>query len=570
MLQPGRSNFEIQVYQTDHWVTRDYRETETQARTLAKNLLNINSIEGVRILKNWMRADGVETAREIFVEQKPPSKEVKAQISPIDEAPYCQKTSEFYRLASRTTMNRLLRRYIEQVYVTPTEMLHNYNALRRVQEVDQLFPNAVDRVATLQAKNSGEPPKDRRDHLYRVVAKMTRRAQRAEQHPNLPSLRSVSPQEAMAQVGRIAPEGEVEFFALVALCRDLVASRSWLHKLERLAYLGGPSGSDLMLPLIDRVLADLVAIPSALQDILGFQRNLGRALIAMADLMEGCFETSRSDAREQLAVLQPLIATGQLPETRQALLERLLQQLASGQPLNRHDPDEEQPTFLAVVQRLHRGTDFLGGPATAAAITRRFTYAVEAGGLTGLRQAVKGVLELFPQQMFQLHYLTALAQSELVGDLGEAIVGHLDQMISVPTLDRMLPQNLSALDRLTQAGQLFTTLSTLTQLPEEPLRQLVSKLDLLLGEYLTQTGMIDKLDDPGLPLRDRAIRLIEFCASGLLPVGSAAMQSARDRVITLLRQPNFDMQLLEGLDDLAQCERTLRNFHALLMRAGFR
>ena len=256
----GRASFEIQSMRDDHWITEEIRDTENAARGIAKTILGKRQCQGVRVIKNWTRADGQVTENVIYTETRE-AEAPKITIVPIEEAPYCRKTAEYYRLESRTTINRLFRKYVEEVYLTPTELIHNYKALKKVQEVDTLFPAAVDRVATLQARSAGEDPKVRRDEVYRAVAQMTDKARRANEHANLPKLAGNDFDKILARVERIAPPGEVDYYSLVVLSRDLVQHRNWLGKLERLVELTHPDQKEEALALLDGVLPIFSAFP---------------------------------------------------------------------------------------------------------------------------------------------------------------------------------------------------------------------------------------------------------------------------------------------------------------------
>ncbi len=569
-MASGRADFEIQVLRNNHWITEEYRETELAARAIAKNILAKRECQGVRVVKNWTRADGVVTETILLTEMAGTSAPTNVTIVSIETAPYCRKTSEYYRLESRSTINRLFRKYIEQVYLTPTELIHNYKALKKVQEIDTLFPSAVDRVATLQARTNGEEPRGRRDEVYRAVAKMTTRARQADEHPSLPRLKGDDFEKILERIERFAAPADVNFYSLVVLSRDLVERRNWLAKLERLVELTNPDQRAEVLALLDGVIADLLGVPSALQDVLGTQRNLAEALCAIADLCEGRFDSEKSDARNQIAILGPLLAGGRLEETRRALMERLLRQLASSQPLNRHDPSREREAFREVARRLFRPDGLMGGAETAEALTRRFVFLGESGGQAGLRQAVSGVVATLSDPLFAVTYLLDLAASSLGESLTQEIFGTLRSLIGVKDINLLVPPAWPVKDKLLRVTRLYDAIELATALPESERHGLLERLDALLSGYIKREGIIEKLDDPSANLRDRATRLLEFCAARVLPPTSRAQAVARERIVALLRQPNFEERFIEGIGSLARCEEALRGLHALLARGGFR
>ncbi|PKU23904.1 hypothetical protein, partial [Telmatospirillum siberiense] len=566
----GRASFEIQVSRGNHWIMEDYRETESAARAVAKKILAKHQYEGVRVVKNWLRGDGVVTETVVFVEMASAQPLVNVTIVPIEMSPYCRKTEEYYRLESRGTINRLFRKYLERVYLTPTELIHNYKALKKIQAVETLFPAAVDRVATIQARFAGEEPRDRRDEVYRAVARMTSRAREADEHPGLPKLKGDDFGKILAKIEQFAAPDDVNFYSLVVLSRDLVERRSWLAKLERLVLLTDPAQRVEAFALLDGVIADLFGVPSALQDVLGVQRNLAEALCAIADLYDGRFDNERSDARGQLAILSPLLAGGRLEETRRALLERLLRQLSGVQPLNRHDPSREREAFREVARRLFRPDGLMGGADAAEALTRRFVLLGQAGGQAGLRQAVGGVVVTLADPLFSVTYLLELAASPLGAGLIAEILANLHRLIGVPDINFLAPAASPVKDKLLRITRIYEVIASTGGVPDGERARLLDRLDEVLSGYIKREGVIERLDNPSAPLRDRAIRLLEFCAARVLPPASKAQALARERVVALLRQPNFEERCVADISSPARGEEVLRNLHALMARGGFR
>jgi len=563
----ARASFEVQIFHDGRWLLEDYCDTEVTARAAAKSRSMKSGCQGVRILRNWTRADGVVTTQVIHSQRRAPEP-ARVGIVPIESAPFCNKTSDFYRFESRSTIGRICRRYVEQMFITPTELMHNYKALRRLQDVETLFVPAVDRVASLQARDAKMDAKLRRDQLYGAIAKLTDRARKADTHPNLPALVGSDFGKLVARIESLAQPGDADFFSLVVLSRDLIGRRSWLHKLQRLVELAQSQSGDKPLSLLDGVLADLLAVPTALQDVLGQQRNLAEALCSMIDLSEGRLGQTTGDAQAQITAIAPLLAEGRLGETRKSLMRTVTRQLSSQHALCRDDRARERDAFRRVARRLFRPGGLMGGVETAEALTRRSLAFQEEGGQAGLRKAVLGVTDSMGDSQFSVVYLLDLAGSKLGAELSGEILRHLTALMS-GDLDQLVPR-LPVRERLTRATQIYELIAAAVSIDDAGRAQILTALDEMLSRYLQREAIIDKLDDPAAPLRDRATRLIAFCAARVLPLESKAHKLARERSIALLRQPNFEVQFVEGLEDQAQRDQSLRSFYALLARAGLR
>lgn len=562
----GRAVFEVQALRAGRWVSEELRETESAARSLVAGILANPQVSGVRIIKNWTRADGIITENEVYKEMRREEPR-KLTINPIDEAPLCQSLADVYRQASRAVIERLLRRYLEQVFLTPSEMLHNHRALQRVQEIDTLYPPAVDRVATIQARKAGLDQRQRRDELFSLVGRASQRARKTEE-VKLPTITGSDFAKLFENVAGVVAPAEVAYSVRTVLSRDLIEYRSWLGKLDRLAGLVRADYPDEVLAALDEVIADLVAIPSALQEILGYRRNLAHALCALADLYEHGETVEKSDSNVELGAIGPLIASGRLAETRQALLDCLVQQLAGSQPLSRNEPSAEKDGFRMVTRRMLRPTDLLGGPATAAALTRRHVLFLEGGGKRALRDSVGGVLSFVDELQERIVYLVALAASELGEGLQDIILKDLRALLGNADINQIVPPAWAPTDKLRRVKGVFDMVNESAGLPADERTRLADMVDDMVAVFIDRERIIAKLDDPSAPLRDRATRLVDFCAAGLLPDGRS-LRVARDRVVRHLRRPNFDQVFLEGVDPEHHAE-ALRDFHQRLERAGIR
>lgn len=369
-MTDGRIFFEVQRFDSERWITVELRETENMAMTVARALLARPQSTSVRVVRNRRRADGRSDETVIFIETHEATVAVITAV-PISDAHMCSDIYDVYGIQSRMTVNRLFRKYIDMSFFTPTEMLHNYKALQKIQAHGNLFASGVDRVASLQGSLPGESYQGRRDILFDVTEKIARRARKVAEHPKLPSLTGADLGSVLDAVVGVAPPGREGFYGLVVLCNILVCERSWLSKFERLAAIIGSEPRDDVLALVDGVVADLIGAAAAFQDIMGYQRNLAQTLCSIADLYEGGFDAEKSDARDQLAVFGPLIAAGRMGQTRAALMDRMLLLLGSSQPLDRHDPSREKAAFRIVAERLQRPGSVFAGDTVAHVLDQR-------------------------------------------------------------------------------------------------------------------------------------------------------------------------------------------------------
>lgn len=165
---------------------------------------------------------------------------------------------------------------------------------------------------------------------------------------------------------------------------------------------------------------------------------------------------------------------------------------------------------------------------------------------------------------------TELAASSLGESLAREISANLHGLTAVGGINALAPAAWPVKDKLLRVTRIYDSIESAAALPDGERKRLVERLDALLSGYLKRERIIEKLDDPSAHLRDRATRLLEFCAARVLPPTSKAQAVARERVVVLLRQPNFEEYFAAGIVNPARREAVLRGLHSLLARGGFR
>lgn len=559
------ATFEIQVMRDGRWSTESYIEAEETAIGAAKRYLMDKKCEGARVIRNWARADGRMVEKEIFCETRTIRDDGPIRIVQVEEAPpKCEMPQDYFGTHSRTIMNRLFRNYMEKVFVTPTELIHNYKELKRIQDKDTLVPSAVDRIAFLQTRQGEQDSKARRDDIFKSIDTMSARARRADAL-DLPKLKG-SFKDVVDTVAELGGEDEADYLAMVVLARDLLNVRNWLGKLDRLCRLAVQEGDPHALELLDGVIADVLGA-NVVQEILGWQPSLAMAVVRMFDLADGNLPVEKSDAGESAEMLNALLKDGKLPASRLCLIDRAHRQLKSANPLYRSDPAKERDAYNTVLERVITPSGLLFGPETAEALTTRFARMVVEGGAAGRRAAIQSTFHAMPDRAFALIYLCDLARTDFAKEHGPDIVALLDKVCEARSLSELCLRTLSAKDRMLRATLAHRS-AMASPFPAEIKARLAEHIDGVLEKYLIDEQIVEKLDHHDSSLRDRAVRLVQFCAAGVLPEGRA-MTRARQRILTLLRGANFDARFVDGIADPAKAQKALRDFHQLLVRAGF-
>jgi len=569
----GRESFEVQIHSDKRWTVIRVHDGQADAIADAQaSLKQRRDALAVRVIRSWLRADGQSTEKEVFAKkQDNPGKPV--HVAAIDEAPWCAGLDDLYALPARRTLGRLLRSYLDSVFLTPTELLHSHRALKPLLAHDTLLPAALDRVATLQAQSAEAPPgtdaRLRKEELFRLADQVSARAKRLADDGRLPECDGENLAGLMAGIARVAAPEECPFLVRGALAAYLGLATNWDAKLDRLLALFTPDLPPEGAAILDEILAEVLDAASVLHELLGPQPDLGAALGTIARLAAGKMRELPRPPIGPMAQIDALLAAGRVPICRSVLVERVRRELKSGRRLGGNG-NGEGAAFAALFALLHdgQGTVPEGLEMLEAILDRASRVFAPPDQPADPHQTLNGLAGLLAEAKARIRFLAGLAGTGFGAKHGDLVAERLGNVIlPIKEIHELCYFRDTPKKKMTDVTALERVLLT-APLPEAPRRRLVDKLDDLLAEFIKREGIIEKLDHPDDSLKVRADRLVQFCASGLL-IDGKALAIARERTQALLRQPDFVAKYAAAVGDPRQAEAALRHFHALLTKAGF-
>jgi len=363
------------------------------------------------------------------------------RVESVAEAPVCDGLVDYYGLPARLTVGRLLRQYLDAEGITALELLHDALRLRRLMNDYSLAPKALGRVAGLQAQALGVSHSQRMDALYRAADAVQRWAHRTQtrrglvqalERDGVPGVRAVLPADSSEGAAAIYTSGALAHY--LRLCGD------WDDKVAALSELAARDDG-ATLAAADGAIAEILDAPDAIRRIVDWHPQLDgletglRGLIQLAQgEADGAMPTQAAERLRVLAGRQGL------PQTRSVLLERVDRGLRGVQPLRREGGGDDQ-ALAGLVRALTTPGGIVGGPAMAAALTRRARLAFAAGEEDlAVADAVARVIGLVPAPGAQLGYLLALAASPLGREHAAAVQGQLARFAAgLSGLDSLVP-----------------------------------------------------------------------------------------------------------------------------------
>lgn len=563
-------SYEIKVQREGRWTVDQVTESEAIALKRAEDLAAGAQYEAVRVEKERLRGDGSFGKPTVIFERSCSVRDAQVTISHIDDAPDCAALEDLYGIDARLTMWKVLRKYFEKVALTPSEVLHNYGALARLMDNDPpVYPAAVDRVATLQAKRADTDPRERRDQIYGWCDMIAARAREAEREKPLHKLKTKDFRKLLEVALDEGGPARRDHLVRCTIARDLYMRRNFLEKLEVLLGAVAMAETREELAILDGFIADVLGSATVIQELLGSRPNLCAALIALVDLMEGKEEDNPPrDVPDVVRVLRGLFSEGRLQNGATVLLDRVRSQVGGRQPLSRNDPSKEGEALTRLTDRLLGVKGVIGGPGMAEALTHRCGLQFSEGGDVGRRKSVTAMLNLIRDPVQRVRYLLTIADTATGVAAMDDIVRTLRGIASgAVDIHSFVNPRVSMPKKLMTISDVQRALMA-SRLPVQARKELFDRLDDLLADYVEREGFLGRLDDPDLHLRERATRLVKFCSSGILIEGKA-LQIARKRIASYLRQPNFVEHLTDDCATPAEAEEVLRDFYRQLAEAGF-
>jgi hypothetical protein len=98
-------------------------------------------------------------------------------ITPVEDAPVCEKLDNFYGIEARLLMGRLLRQYLDEQGLTPVELIHDFVNIRSLKRNDDLVNQAMQCIGGIFAKKSGKKPLECMNFLDKMADQMVARAE---------------------------------------------------------------------------------------------------------------------------------------------------------------------------------------------------------------------------------------------------------------------------------------------------------------------------------------------------------------------------------------------------------
>jgi len=428
------STFEVLTAKGGRWLIDMTSAKRSEAMEHAEALLAKGTVEGVRVkeMRDGWPQEKVLLERALGAGEKP------LTIVAVADVALCEKLISYYALPARLTMGRILRAYLDRQGLTAMELLFNAAHLRALDRMDKYFPSAMQHVAQLHAKHSGETKMARMEKLSTVFETVLARARKTsdffDKYARIYAEHGLD--RALVELKSAVPSPAEMMVARYGLVASILSGNPWREKLKLAVDMAETSIEPDSIDLADEAIAEILDGQLSVLEIFGSFATPIAAWKTYVTLSSGSLTAVPKYMSPDLERLNDLFCQLDLPQTRDVLLKRISRGLGSTQAMSKDGPEADRTSFIGLVRELTEPTGIHGGPQMVEAVVLRVKSLLgEDGQDLPIDTAIRQALYLMPSQAARLGVLLDLTSSDLGrkhdGLVRKQLIGLLDQLRTI-------------------------------------------------------------------------------------------------------------------------------------------
>ena len=265
--------------------------------------------------------------------------------------PPCTKAEDIYSRPAKTAIGRLLSEFLTQNKLTPTELLHRADMLKKLEATGTLLQYAVQQTAIARAAAERIPVQEIIKTLNDIVSDVYDRAFQDKRDNVFPD---VKPEKFAALATKLAARDNGLYVLNGAVAKHLRDANSWDEKAVRLIRLMDTTqpenpGGELLAGAGDTIIAEMLHIAAAVQDVIGPRENFGEAVVALINLFLGIEQAGQYGKDQGLGLLARYFAAGKLRLSQRSVAERIIAEILSLKRLRTDSYDNELKMLRRII-----------------------------------------------------------------------------------------------------------------------------------------------------------------------------------------------------------------------------
>lgn len=475
--------YNVQVRDGDRWSVYTDAPTKGRATQEAQKLLSTGQWDAAKVTEDRGQS------KEILIWQEEGNRAQKVvSVTPVETSYLCREVEDFYKIQSRLTIGKLIRQHLDQQVITALELLTDKVHLIALMRNDKFYNQALQAIANLQVKGTEQKALVRLKFIEQMIDKILAKTDLAGEAAKFEkTLKAKGMAAAMAEIEKSVVADNRHYYILSALGTHLSSRADWESKLELLVDLAEKPSTPEALAIIDEAMAEILDGSEAVQELLGYQRNLAAALNTMVQLASGSYAV-REGSNSTMERLSGVMKAHKLNATQTSLLERVGRSLAGINHLTKGDRHEEQDAFKLIIRNL-LGKQLLNasGTISEAATKRAKIVLKDEKDDESSTKAIDAMIALLPTIAAKLGYLLDLVGTEFGKQNQERIVACLANVLaSITSVEQLVDRRADAKMLMSAAAGIRDRLMK-TDIPEVWRQRFAKKIYDLLMAYSTGT-----------------------------------------------------------------------------------
>ena len=534
----GTVHYEIQGRQTGKWSIIDVKKDRAVAIKMAETLWDKGQHKGIKVLKeDFDSATNIFKTMEILtrgVEKKKSKHDNAGEISP------CLTPDNLYSASGRRSIWDLLHNSLYAWGITPTELLHSDKHYLRLYDAGTQLQNAVQRTA-VSYEDDEDSIQVRMTKIYKVINAAVEILRGEEK--NIPSL----------EEGRLKPIIEKldtkinrVFLLTVALTNYMEPAVTLEDKLGRVAIFMNKTRPSWVSDILDQFSSELLQYKSLNNVLMNGCKERGHMLIALAHFAAGQIEKSTAligDIKFSPDVLRVngFIASNTLPQTSRRLVDHLLDEIKSSDPITAKFDLIEQFKLLfqldSTLETLSETQPRFGGISDEIASRQ---------GRMVNGQSIADYLALSSGPFKKIQALIHLGNVTTGRTVRRNLANYIFPILSKPENEsHMLGLNNSPIGRMADLAHLQKQIYK-SSFDIMHKRQIAEILDGYCSTIVTNTAILNKIDAKNISIAEKAIKVLDMLNTPYFTYGKAR-DHAEQMAKAYLNDPEFAPSLLKDM-----------------------
>lgn len=324
-MDRGQVHYEVfvRVSVMAPWRLELATEQRDVATTLAEEMLADKRAVSVRVTKETLDSETMEfNSVTLFTKGVPePSRKTRERAASAE--PPCMAPGDLYATHARETIGRVLEDWLRRNRATPFELLHRPDLIEKLEASGVELQHAIQKIAVPESQAIGQPVHEVMRAYQRLTEQAMERVVQAGRKNRFPDLA----QQSVADVARrLVGDPDRGFILGGAICGALAKATRPAEKVGFLLDFVEEAPAEaqptaLIRVVVEQPLAEILASPAGLADVLGPDLDLGANLAALTRL-------AAPDEVEALIKMEP--ALGKQIPVLEGPAARLGQQMKSG------------------------------------------------------------------------------------------------------------------------------------------------------------------------------------------------------------------------------------------------